>query len=202
MTLWSTLFPDLALNKGTEVIRVPGAYNRAVPAGANFVRVSARGCGGQGDSWGGGGALARSIVAVTPGDNLVVQVGNTSTAGTPGDSFVKRNDGSVIVYADRGRGNGNGGKAAFSTGQIVRDGQASVPGSGIGGDAADDLGDVWPILGVGTHSAFTADVGAKPGGGGKRDPYFHNGEFFTYVAPYPSGAGSVALEFFDKNPGL
>jgi hypothetical protein len=83
MVTWTQLHADEAVLISRKLFKEPGAYNFAVPAGAKYVRASALGCGGQGDQWGGGGALARSRVMVNPGDNLKVQVGNTSTGSIP-----------------------------------------------------------------------------------------------------------------------
>lgn len=185
----------------TKAFKVAGQFNFTVPAGANYMRASALGCGGQGDHWGGGAAFARSVVPVTPTENIKVQVGDVSTASTPGDSWVKRNDGTtVICYADRGRGNGSRGLAANSIGDVTRDGLPGNDSTGVGGSAPGDSGDFGAVglSGVGTNAARTNAAG--PGGGGKLQAvYDENNNFVKYIA-YPAGQGGVRLEFFDTNP--
>jgi hypothetical protein len=199
MVTWTQLHPDEAVLISRKWFKEPGAYNFTVPAGAKYVRAIALGCGGQGGNWGGGGAYARSRVPVTAGDNLKVQVGTPNTSSTPGDSWVERNDGSVICYADRGRGIGTRGLASNCTGDVVRDGNPGL--SNAGGAPASDAAD-FGALGFGgaaAHADFS--VNADYGGGGHT--YQDNDETGTLqnFAAWGAGTGVVVLEFFDIDPG-
>lgn len=198
MTTWSSLHADEAVLVQVKWLKEPGAYNVTVPAGAKFVRASALGCGGQGDHWGGGGASARSRVAVTPGDNLVCQVGDTSTAGVAGDSFVKRNDGSVICYADRGRGIGSAGLAANSTGDVKADG---APGaSNIGGAPASDATVYNPAGFGGVAQSISNTNAADYGGGGHLQGDSDENGIGIVIGAFGAGTGLVCLQFFDSDP--
>lgn len=198
MVTYSQLYQEEAVLISRVYKKDPGSYNVAVPAGAKWLRASARGAGGQGDHWGGGAAMARSRVPVTAGDNLIVQVGTLSTSSTPGDSFVKRNDGTPIVYADRGRGAGVRGKAANSVGDITRDG--GDPGASSGGAPATDAMDYAPVLG-GVLSASPTNQVSDPGGGGLVATDLDENSIPIIVGTYPAGPGIVCLEFFDSDPG-
>jgi hypothetical protein len=205
MTTWTELHPDEATLISRVWRKEPGTYNVTVPANAKFVRASAIGCGGQGDHWGGSGAGVRTRAAVNAGDNLIIQVGDTSTAAVVGDSFVKYNDGTVICYADRGRGNGNAGQAALSVGDVRRDGAPGV--SGVGGSPTSDASEYGSMGFGGTGSNNHAQdssstlLAADYGGGGYQvAAYDVNGDFMGYTA-FPAGTGLVVLEFFDSNPG-
>jgi hypothetical protein len=199
MTTWTQLHPDEAVLLGRACFKEPGAYNYTVPAGAKFVRASAQGCGGQGEQWGGSGALARSRVSVTAGDNLKIQVGNTSTSSVLGDSFVKRNDDSVICYGDRGRGNGNRGLASNSIGDVTRDGAPSA--SGVGGSPASDAADYACVGFSGVGAKSDSSVAADYGGGGHTFTYNDDYGVLRNGAAWGAGTGLVVLEFFDSDPG-
>lgn len=201
MTTWTSLFPDEAQLLGRVFKKLPGQFTVTVPAGVAFMRAHALGCGGQGDQWGGSGAYARAIVAVTPGEALTVQVGDCSTASTPGDSWVKRNDGTVIVYADRGRGDGDRGQALLSTGDVTRDGQDGNQNAGFeaGGALTADQNDYDPVFGQGRGAEYTKTRSGDYGCGGHRFPQTLNGNFVGYVS-WPAGTGIVCLEWFNANP--
>lgn len=200
-TTWTSLFPDEAQLLGRMFKKLPGQYTITVPASVAFVRAHALGCGGQGDQWGGSGAYARAIVSVTPGEALTVQVGDCSTASTPGDSWVKRGDGSIIVYADRGRGDGDRGQALLSTGDVTRDGQNGVVNgtSSHGGDMAINASDMDPVFGQGRGADFNSTRSGDYGCGGLREVQTLYGTFVGYVA-FPAGTGLICLEWFNANP--
>jgi hypothetical protein len=198
MTRLSDLFPDIANSVAKKWFKVPGTYNFTIPAGGAWLRASGRGCGGQGDLWGGGGCFAKSKRKVTPGDNLIIQVGTASQQSAAGDSFVKFNDGTVIIYCDRGRGNGTQGKAEFSSGDIVREGGYGT--GSFGGAAGDDVADVASIFGP-APGVVTKDTAPGPGAGG-RLAYHNNSEGDLIRDAWPAGPGIVVLEFFDGDPGL
>lgn len=200
MTTWTQLFPDEAVLLGRRFFKEPGIYNATVPALTNFVRAHAVGSGGQGSNWGGGGAYARSVVPVQPGDNLVIQVGDVSTATTVNDSFVKRNNGSVICYADRGRGIGTRGSASLSIGDITRDGSPGSDPTGVGGAPGGDLTDYATAGFGGRGTDYTQTFAPDYGGGGHRTVQTDGfGNFIGYTA-WVAGTGLVCLEWFDSNP--
>jgi hypothetical protein len=185
----------------------PGFFTINAVSGARFVRATALGCGGQGANWGGGGSLARSRFPVlTDGEAYEIRVGDTSTASELGDSFVRRIGGPYLVYADRGRGNGTGGRAANSIGDIKIDGQDGNSSTGFGGDPASDASMYAPVgisgSGYGKPSTYyygrlTSDFG---GGGLLSYSYRDNGEIAGTVGR-PAGYGRVVMEYFNVDPG-
>lgn len=202
MTTFSQLFPGEATLIARRCFVDPGSVLITVPAIATIARLSAVGCGGQGEFYGGGGAFARSVVNVTAGEALTVQTGNTSTASTPGDSGVRR--GSVwLVYADRGRGNSEAGLASRSIGDVKRDGQRGLSGSGTYGNPGSDAIDYGRLgfEGLGVYDPAGGPTG--PGGGGHLTAFYdNNGVFVGNNASFAAaGCGQVTIEFFDINPG-
>lgn len=203
MTFYSELFPDDAVLISRIWLKTYGPHDRVAPAGANILRVAALGCGGQGDNEGGGGALARSKVPCTPGENFRSYVGDTQTASTAGDSWVRRvnSSGELLVYADRGRGNRSPGLAANSFGQVKRDGNAAA--SGVFGKPASDAADFAPLNFAGRPTGnIPVNPGAStPGQGGRQTGV--NDENGNYVGNIitPGGFGLVVLEFFNGDPG-
>lgn len=206
--LYSTLFPDAAQVIGRKFFKEPGAFDFVVPAAfplfpgvaPKFVRASCRGVGAQGGEWGGGGAFARTKVPVAANDLLRLQVGTVSTGSTPGDSFVKRADGSVIAYADRGRGAGPGGLASNSIGDVRRDGAPGNRNAGRGGKPADDTPDFGTLIGPGFEGIYL-NRSASWGGGGSLHPIFDEYSNLIGYVITPGGTGVVVLEFFDADPG-
>lgn len=199
MTTWTSLFPDEAVLLSRVFKKTPGQYNVTVPAGATYMRAHALGCGGQGDHWGGSGAYAKSVVPVNAGDNILVQVGDTSTSSTPGDSWVKRNDGTVVCYADRGRGVGTRGLASNSIGDVTYDGQDGDQFNSKGGAVTSDQNDYDPVFGPGAGANWGGGITGFYGAGGHLIAQTENGNFVGYVAT-PAGSGIVCLEFFNANP--
>lgn len=206
MALWSTFFPDNPLLVARKWFKVMGGpYNHAVPVGAKWCRATIRACGGYGDNLGGGGATSRVRFPVTPAENLIIQVGSTSTSSAAGDSYVKRNDGTILGYADRGRGSGTGGSEALSTGDTKRGGAAGS--STNGGTPGNDQPDTWPVMGP-SEAISPTDFAAGgvgfavgPGGGGVIR-YLLDGDGNNVRAGQPGGGGLVCLEFFDAKPPL
>jgi hypothetical protein len=199
MTTYTDLYPPSATLIARKFFKLAGNFNHAVPVGAIWMRAMALGCGGlSAEAWGGGGAYARSAVAVVAGENIKVQVGTVSTAGAPGNSWVKRNDDTIICLADRGRGTGPGGQAANSIGDVTRSGAAGS--AGIGGNSGSDAAD-FASLGFAGLGALYLTRSATPGGGGALQiRYGSDGEASGYWES-GAGAGMVCLEFFDRNPG-
>lgn len=204
MTDYSEIFPDAPQLLARKFYVDPVAsLNVTVPAGATYARISCLGCGGQStEAQGGGGAFARSVVPVTPGETLNVRVGDTSTASTNGDSYVRRSA-TYLCYADRGRGNGNAGLAANSVGDVTRNGQTASTSTSYpdryGGQSATDAGD-FGELGFGKRPAggHYSWIGAAPGGGGVQ---FYAERVYSGYTRHHAGCGLVAIEYFDKDPG-
>lgn len=212
MTLYSTLFPDIAILKARKWFKSGGNFDFVVPAASKWCRLHLAPAGGYGDNNSGGGAFVRHRFPVTVGENLKIQIGNPSTQTEASSSFVKRNDGTLIAYADRGRGNGNPGLAANSTGEIRRDGtpggQDSTAGAyfGYGGDCVGDDADLIQIFGRLRGARYGAAVpavvrSAEPGGGGKIG-YYDDGGDGLHRLGHPGGAGLACFEFFDLRPPL
>lgn len=211
MATYTETYPGGTLLVQRKFFKNQGIFDFTVPAGAAYLRASAVGVGGQGSSRGGGGAFARSKVSVTPGENLKIRVGDTSTSGAAGDSYVRRNDNITnIVYAARGRGEGAGGLASESIGDIRRDGESGADGyaaGGTGGLAASDNGDYGGIV-LGTIRGVYASIfyQGSPGSGGILQPWTRvDGSFPGPPNGYTAqnaGLGQVCLEFFNTDPGF
>lgn len=192
-SLFSTGYPLI------QRVWVPvGALLVMAPAGSAWVRASAGGAGGFKDDaagWGGGGAFAFAAEPCLAGDSFHCQTGDTQFTRTSsntvsGDTWVKRGDLSVLVYADRGRPNGTAGASANCTGAITRSGVAG--GTTQGGSSAGDDADTYP-LGFGGRGASSALAAFYGGGGG----YEAGHDFPTF----PAGSGRLCLEFYSSNPG-
>ncbi|MBX2893183.1 MAG: hypothetical protein KF734_19890 [Saprospiraceae bacterium] len=174
---------------GTNTFSNSGTF--MVPPGVTSITIQTWGGGGAGGGrnnsgnggagGGGGGAYASSIVPVTPGDVLTVNVAQAkagvsgNTAGPNGDpSSVLDPSAIVLVLAAGGAGGaggtggagGAGGAAAASTGDVKFNGGNGANGiaggsnnSGAGGGGAGTTGD------GGNASGTTAGTGTAVGGG-------------------------------------
>jgi hypothetical protein len=171
------------------------------PAGAKYLRALAQGCGGDGPTAiGGGGAFARTRKLTDASWTYSVQVGDTSTASSAGDSAVWKGaagSGELIVYADRGRGDGTNGKASLSFGDVKRDGAAGLGDGGLpGGDSAD-----FASLGFDGWGGKLNQAPGIFGGGGFLFPKWDSSGFRGYSATAVGGMGRVCLEWWDADPG-
>lgn len=209
MTLWSTIFPEKATLLGRKWWKAAGSFNHAVPVGPKWCMAHVLGCGGFGDQPGGGGAFVRTRFPVTAGENLVLQVGSPSTQTIAGDSFVKRNDGTVLAYADRGRGNRNAGAIELSVGEIRRagtmgayDGDGATIGGLPGGDAADPRQLFGALAGLVEQTPSMTPRHPAQWGGGGRVWYFQDEDGNNARPGWPGGSGVICLEFYDKRPKL
>lgn len=204
--LWS---PDI--EKPTAVLLSrkwygdPGEITIQAPVGAKWGRVTAQGVGGQGEFWGGGGASAGDRFPVNaPGEVFFLRIGSTSQGSVLGDSIFARMNGAamgaILVYADRGRGNSNGGSAALSIGARKRDGQKGQPQIGGGGNPGGDAAD-YASLGFSGRGAIYGQRAGDPGGGGQLHPMYD--EYGNYIGYYatPGGTGLICVEWFDADPG-
>jgi len=198
--IWTEVFPLGYPLLGRVFLDAPGGPVAVqAPSGAVFVRAAVSGAGGFPDDvlrWGGGAAYAFRAEACAPGDVFTAQIGDSQfsrpTADTvAGDSWVKRPNSTVLVYADRGRHSGTRGLAVNSQGAIRRDGTDAT--ADAGGPSAGDDADIYP-LGFGGKGA---DIALAPyfGGGGGRSTYP------GFAWNYPAGDGRVCLEFYRINPG-
>lgn len=193
---------DVVFPLGWPLIKVvyfdePGTYTVTAPAGTAWLRVGSGGAGGfkdDADGWGGGAAFAYSEEACLPGAAFTVQVGDSQFARpsantVAGDSWIKRADASVLVYADRGRPDGSPGLAANCTGVTKLDGSSAT--SDAGGASAGDDSDPNP-MGFGGRGASLTNAPWFGGGGGR----------FTgpYLYPlFPPADGRICLEFYSAN---
>jgi hypothetical protein len=207
MTTYTDIFPDPIEMLLTKVFSDEGVFTYVVPNDARikYIVAVAEGCGGMGDSQGGGGALVKNKIPITPGETLTIQVGKTSTASVLGDSFVRRANNTYIVYADRGRGNGNPGFALNSTGAVKRDGYNGAGAAATSGAPASDATDT-KSAGLGgfgyNYAQPQLSQGSDYGGGGRLYPRYDGGGDWT--GDYTSdgaGSGFVRLEFYTGEPG-
>lgn len=187
-----------------DIFRVPGQFlGISPPAGAKYLRAPGLGCGGSGDAWGGAGCFVRSKRVTNPAWTYSVQVGDTATSSSSGDSAVWKGSpgtGEVIIYADRGRGDGTGGKAANSIGDVKRDGENGRPDLGRGGLPAGDAADFASLGFIGRAGSTTSS--GDIGGGGKALPVYDDlSNFLGYSGRALGGLGRVALEWWDADPG-
>jgi hypothetical protein len=209
MTTYHDIFPDPIELLFTKVFSEEGTFTYVVPNdnSIKFFVVTAEGCGGMGDSNGGGGAQVKRKAAVTPGETLTIQVGKTSTASVLGDSFVKRANNTFIVYADRGRGNGNPGSIINSTGDVKRDGRSGGGSSSdpTVGAPASDAADTKSV-GMGgfgfNYAQPNLSQGADYGGGGRLYPrYDSGGEWDGTYTSDGAGSGFIKFEAYNGDPG-
>lgn len=207
MTLYTDVFPDSVTLLLRKQFTEEGSYTYFVPNDSRYKYLVAygQGAGGMGSSYSGGGALVKRKVLITPGELLQVQVGKVSTQSVQSDSFVKRQDNTVIIYADRGRGNGAGGLAANSTGDIKRDGYAAGVPMETYGAPASDTNDL-KSLGFGgfgiRYAEDTLGQAADTGGGGLLIPTYYDVDTLTgYYQAQCAGNGKIVLEFYNADPG-
>ena len=156
----------------TTTYNTAGTSTYTVPAGVTSITVKAWGAGGGGGAGtngsgtggsGGGGGYAKAVIAVTPAENLTVEVGTGGSKATAngragnggGYSAVKR---STTFLLEAGGGGGGGGRRG-STGGTVGNGGAGGGSSGVAGSAGVGGGG-----GGGTASAGGAGGTAGTGG--------------------------------------
>jgi len=165
--------PFTALAKpGNQIFAASG--NFIVPAGVSSITVKGWGAGGGGGGGdnlgggnGGGGSFATSIVNVTAGETLSVQVGLGGGGGATGS---RGSGGGVAASADAGRGgnpgsNGNSGAGGAGGGasRVLRGlSQLFVAAGGGGGGGGADNGTSGGAGGGGDTSGAT--VGSAMGG--------------------------------------
>lgn len=207
MSTYSDLYPEDTTLLSTEWFREEATqFSYFVPNDSRiaWAVITAQGCGAMGGDPGGGGAIVKSKVQVTPGELLLIQVGKCSTASVLGDSFVKRANNTTIVYADRGRGAGSGGLAVNSTGDLKRDGFSnSAVGVNRGAPSSDQGVD--SSLGFGgfgyTHAQPNLLQAADPGGAGVLVPTYSGGAWTGGYTSDGGGVGSVCIEYYNNDPG-
>lgn len=201
MTLYSDLIPvSWTLLKRRCFWQPGGSYSITAPALTTHLRVTAMASGGQGEVAGGSSAFVKALVACAPGDSITGYVGQVATAGTAGDTWVRKNGG-LVAYADRGRGaNGDPGQAALSTGDLRLDGRhgyaAGAPLNGM------------PVTDPSSFSLFppgrrSADGGGvSPGAGGFNLAVYAQDDtsFIWWYAYSPGGPGRAMVEFYKGDP--
>lgn len=200
MIIHSVVFPLGYPLLAVFVFETVGPFSFTVPAGAVYLRAGVSGCGGFQDTvdgWGGGAAFAFGEEACTAGAPYTGQVGDSQHARPSaddvlGDSWIKRPDSSLLVYAERGHPNGQPGLAANSTGSTVRSGSAATLNAG-GASAGDDQ-DPFPMGFGGPGASLTNAPWFGAGGGHFTGPYL-----YPLFAP---GDGRAVVEFYSLPPGI
>lgn len=211
---------------GTLVQRVPlsGSASVTVPSLAICAKVVAVGAGGNaynpnpaGSSayGGGGGAYAKSWIAVVPGELLDATIDNSQIgAGLNGGSASLARAGATLLLAAGGFGAsvfgpGLGGQVANSIGTITRNGgtggnsspASPVPSNpeatnlflGQGGIPASDYGD-FDAINIGKWGAYYSGRSGGPGGGGSVYLALNNPRIWSYMWP---GPGAMVIEFYN-----
>lgn len=194
-----------AMAQESSLFETPGEETYVVPDDVTEVTVEVWGSGGAGGAvtergasgGGGGGAYARTRLSVSPGDQLIVQVGAGGTSqSSAGDSWVAQS-GQVVAHAEAGAsvaanesGGARGGRAAQSIGDEARysggrgadglvrgwfgrlqgGGGGSSAGTGANGENGDeDTGGAAPDGGGdGGDGSDTAGLGSSGGSPGGR----------------------------------
>jgi hypothetical protein len=172
----------------TTTYNTAGSNTYTVPAGVTSITVKLWGAGGGGGAGnggsgpggnGGGGGYTKSVLTVTPAENLGVEVGSGGAAGSAtysggkggGYSAVKRSA-TYLVQAGGGGGgggnrgsggNGHGGAGGGTTGVA---GTANTGGGGNGGTASAGGTGGSAGTGGGGGAAGAANAGGNPGGTG------------------------------------
>ncbi|GAA4977436.1 choice-of-anchor D domain-containing protein [Algibacter aquimarinus] len=181
------LFSSLAFSQ-SQTFTSSGTF--VVPAGVTSVNVAAWGAGGggadeasnDGGGGGGGGGFRGGTIAVTPGDNITITIGNGGAGATSngndgangGNTIVTHTIGTItanggdggLTSPGSGGFGGNGGGGSFTgtvTSQLAFSGGNGGDGDddegGAGGGAAGDSGN-------GSNGADAAGNFAPPGGAG------------------------------------
>lgn len=187
----SDVIPDNSFLLKRYAFKTSGPFTvPAAPAGATHYRASGAASGGQGADVGGNSAFAHRKGTIAAGEVLIGQVGATGTAGTLGDSWLRRQaTGETLLYVDRGHGSGGiQGDAAKCIGDTALSGIAGV---GPASDSSDPFG-----LGFGGRMA-SARRAPGPGGGGQGVAPDGNG-----TIRFPAGCGKMVIEFYSGDPGL
>ena len=171
----------------STVVEITSSQTWVVPAGANYLDIFCVGGGGAGgngyDEFGGGGGAGRaafiSKVKVTPGQELVIQVGAggsrgawNGVGGSGGDTivggFLRASGGAGGAFGnDPPGGAGGSGSAGGGTGGSAG-GDAGYPGGGtLGGSVIAPSSVVCPFTGAlfGGGGGGGGAAGGSPGGG-------------------------------------
>lgn len=212
MVFWSDLHSRRHMLSRT-FYEVAGSTTLTMPASAAYLRISGVGAGGTGlnapsGTLGAGAAFARKKLAVTPGQQFTLQVGNRGHDGnTLADTILTRVSDSVVVFRAKGANVSSPGLASGSIGDVTRDGSAPMGGD-VCGDSAGDDGDTFS-LGFGGLGAIVGAAGASTrtagrGGGGVTDSiaYTADGGSFVINTTYLAGLGRACVEIFDQDPAI
>lgn len=212
MSAYSSLFRDQKLLSRVyfdlPTLNIGAPASIIVPSGATVMRASGVGAGGmRTGSHGGSAAYARMKGAVTAGETLTVQTGNSggnldANVWALGDTVVKRVTGNVtLLKAARGQGFAAG-SSADCIGDVKRSGQYvlnQLNGLPAAGDDEDDYG-----VGIGNGHGWQNQVitPSRGGSGAYNVQIFKNFEatYIIYQSFYP-GHGHACLEFFKSDPG-
>lgn len=129
-----------------------GTTTYAIPGNVNLILSKAWGGGGGGLPGGGNGGFSRGQINVSPGENIIYEVGDNVSSG--GASTVKR---ALTYLMIAGGGGGGGGSVGFSC-----DGGGGTVYSGFGGSGGGLIGGDGGAGGCG--SDFTDDAAGGTGG--------------------------------------
>lgn len=193
--------------QGVEEYSIPGIYTFTVPDGVTEITVEAWGAGGRGGDvegqgqvrgagGGGGGAYARSVFAVTSGNDYQLTVGAGSESAEPGED--SEFQGPILVLAKGGdsvdtndQAGATGGLASDSEGNDVT--YAGGNGAGRTGDDGGGGGSSAGPAADGNTASGTAGADAPPGGGDGGDGGSRgSGQLDGSPGTQPGGGGGGA----------
>jgi hypothetical protein len=180
LTFLFSLFLFLGQSQTVEVFDIPGTAIFTVPSGVTQINVECWGAGGAGGratstasngtrAGGGGGAYARSVLNVGPGDQISYTIGAGGISAIPtnggstvfGPSFVVAHGGSTPLVNSTTAG--AGGNISQSLGDVMYNGGNG--GSGGGASCGGGGGGAAGTTGSGGNGSFSG----TPGAGGLND---------------------------------
>jgi len=169
-----------------------GNANWTVPPGVTEVMFEMWGAGGCGDySGGGSGAYLRNIITVTPGTNMVIQVGAGGVHGSANED----GDKSQIVYNGTSYwAEGGNGAVYNSTGNVLTRGEGANGSNGVRAVG-------YSVSGNDGHRAIATSTVNASGGEGADAPFTSSGGRGSYTGSL-TGFGAYTNNATDGNaPG-
>jgi|GEM_PF-1220827 len=196
--------------QSSQVYNTPGSSTFTVPSGVTQITVGVWGGGGKGGTFsgggssgggggGGGGGYSRSVISVTPGDilNLNVGAGSTTTAAGGQSWFINtstlRANGGLSVGGNVVTG-GSGGALGVGTVRYVGGNGANGSGTTYGGGGGSSAGTGAAGINATNQNGATAPTGGGSGGNGRS-----GSQGPGVVGSVPGGGGGGGLKTANQN---